>query len=580
MWQILERQILARTAAGTLLAKQLLAERSGAAAAIRRQQVEIQKASVDLVGSIGPADRPERLAIKRVLNGLAFGDMLQAVTRCDTMLKLKLPAEFAKPTSELTAAQDRIIDVLRKLLDVTRHAQADVLADMKKRPGGNLPADAKQKLEEIRNKLEKFLEQQKKVIEASENLAKMPVEDFSDKEKEALRQMAAAEDEWSKFMKDMHSDLSKLSDQDFANASQLKELVEIQTELKMAEDALLKKSADIAVPLEQLGYERAEEMKTNMEKWLPDTPDREKWSQEESPTDKDKEAPMAELPGELEDMVGDLMEQEEDLFEEMEDVSSSAVDSADAGWDAGDGPISNNTAQGVTGNRLPNSSEISGRSGEGRQGKASGEFVGDEAVGKGGRKTPSRLTPDPIVKGQIKDHSKESAGGSTGGGKESGKGGEGLEGPLARSPGPREAERLAGKQAALRNKAAGIELQFNVTSFHHTDLKKTIEQMSQVERDLKAGRYQNALRQRQVLVGGLGNVKQYLEGEFEVRQDTTTNLPTDIQKQILGGMQDPSPAGWEELNRQYFERLTTSEAKAGAEKPGVKREKGKGEKGE
>ena len=127
-----------------------------------------------------------------------------------------------------------------------------------------------------------------------------------------------------------------------------KELVEIQTELKMAEDALLKKSADIAVPLEQLGYEMAEEMKTNLEKWLPDTPDREKWSQEESLTDKDKEAPMAELPGELEDLVGDLMEEEEDLFDEMEDVSSSAADSLDkgAGWDAMDGPISNMTRQG------------------------------------------------------------------------------------------------------------------------------------------------------------------------------------------------------------------------------------------
>ena len=54
----------------------------------------------------------------------------------------------------------------------------------------------------------------------------------------------------------------------------------------------------------------------------------------------------------------------------------------------------------------------------------------------------------------------------------------------------------------------------------------------------------------------LGNVKQYLEGEFQVRKDATANLPADIQKEILGGMQDPSPAGWEELNRQYFERLS------------------------
>ena len=83
-----------------------------------------------------------------------------------------------------------------------------------------------------------------------------------------------------------------------------------------------------------------------------------------------------------------------------------------------------------------------------------------------------------------------------------------------------------------------------------------IEVMAQVERDLKAGRYQNALRQRQVLAEGLGNVKQYLEGEFEVRKDATANLPADIQKEILGSMQDPSPAGWEELNRQYFERLS------------------------
>jgi hypothetical protein len=241
-----------------------------------------------------------------------------------------------------------------------------------------------------------------------------------------------------------------------------------------------------------------------------------------------------------------------------------------------DGPISNMSAKGVTGNRLPNSSEIGGRSGEGRQGKSSGEFVGDEAVGKGGRKTPTRLTPDPVVKGQIKDHSKKSAGGATGGGKESGKGGEGLEGPAPKNPGPRDAERLAGKQAALRNKAESIDLQFQVGKFQHTDLKKMIELMAQVERDLKAGRYQNAARQRHVLAEGLGHVKQYLRGEFEVRKDATANLPSDIQKEILGSMRDPSPAGWEELNREYFDRLSKGEESG---EQGAKKEVGKGEKG-
>ncbi len=87
----------------------------------------------------------------------------------------------------LTAAQDRIIVVLRKLLDVARQAQTDVLAEMNKRPGGDLPDDAKQKLEELRKKLDKFLGQQKKIIEASENLAKTPVEDFTAKEEELLK---------------------------------------------------------------------------------------------------------------------------------------------------------------------------------------------------------------------------------------------------------------------------------------------------------------------------------------------------------------------------------------------------------
>ena len=256
------------------------------------------------------------------------------------------------------------------------------------------------------------------------------------------------------------------------------------------------------------------------------------------------------------------MEEEEDLFDEMEDVSSSAADSADkgVGWDATDGPISNMSAKGVTGNRLPNTSEIGGRSGEGRSGKSSGEFVGDEAVGKGGRKTPSRLTPDPVLKGQVKDHSRDPQGGASGGGKESGQGGEGLEGPSARPPGDRNMQRLAGKQAALRNKAEGVDLQFQIMNFHHTDLKKMIELMAQIERDLKAGRYQNALRQRKVLAEGLGGVKQYVQGEFQVRQDKTANLPSDIQKEILGSMQDRSPVGWEELNRQYFERLATGGA--------------------
>jgi hypothetical protein len=555
--RILQDQLRARTDATRLPRLAPDADPAKPATDLRQRQTAVQKSAVAVIESIGSVEETEQLTIKRVVSNLAYGEMVQAVRQAEAVEQVKVVAELARPTSELTATQDRIIDVLRRLLGEIRKETAERLAELRKRPGTELPSDVQSRLKDLKDKLEQFLKQQKKVIEATENLAKKPVEDFTQQDQQLLKNLAATEDEWAKFMADKHTDLSKLPEQDFSNPSLLKELVEVQTELKMAKDALTKKTADIAVPLEQLGAEMAKEMTTNIEKWLPDTPDRERWSQEEPLTGDMKEAPMAELPKEMEDIVGKLMEDEEDLFNEMEDASSSWADSLDkgAGWDAMDGPISNNSARGVTGNRLPNTSEIAGRSGEGRQGKSSGEFVGDTAVGKGGRNTPSRLTPDPFVKGQVKDYSKDPVGGATGGGKESGQGGEGLHGPVPSRP-ERELARLATKQAQLRNKAEGVDLRFQVLKYHHTDLKRMIDVMAAVQADLKSGRYRSALRRRDVLLEGLSQVKTYLKGEFSVRQDQSSNLPTDIQKEILGNMQEPSPAGWEELNRQYFERLT------------------------
>ena len=565
IYRLLIDQLRARVETGRLTAKERSADSSSESAktaltgrinTVRNAQVAILQSTGALVESVGADEKGYRRTARRELNRLSVGPMDKAVRWCD---RLRTASNSPAPLLEnLTSEQTKIVDALRALLDEARRAEAVAAEEMKERFGGDLPDDVKSKLEDIHRRLDEFLKLQKRVIEATENLAKKPVEDFSEEDKQKLAGLAALQDEWARLMKEIHSDLSKLPEQDFSNPSMLTELVEIQTELKMAEDALTKKTADIAVPLEQLGYEMAEEIKTNMEKWLPDSPDRERWSQEESLTDEDKEAPMAELPGELEDLIGDLMEEEEDLFDEMEDVSSSAADSLDkgAGWDAMDGPISNMSAKGVTGNRLPNTSEIGGRSGEGRTGKSSGEFVGKEAVGKGGRKTPSRLTPDPFEKGQVEDHSRDPQGGATGGGKESGQGGEGLEGPQRRAYGARDLQRLADKQATLRNKAESVDLKFQIMNYHHTDLKKVIEEMARVERDLKAGRYQNALRRRRVLADGMANVKQYLEGEFEVRQDTTENLPADIQKKIFGAMEDPSPDGWEELNREYYRSLS------------------------
>ena len=345
----------------------------------------------------------------------------------------------------------------------------------------------------------------------------------------------------------MHSDLSKLPEQDFANASLAKELVEIQTELKMAEDALLKKCGRHRRAAGAIGVRAGGRVDDEHgEVAAPTPPKRDKWSQEESLSDKDKEAPMAELPGELQDIVGQLMEQEEDLFDEMEDVSSSAIDSLDkgAGWDAADGPILEQQRPGR--DREPPAHD----GGDGRpQRRGAPGQVQRRVRRRGGRRQgrPQNAQPADRRPDHARDKSRTTArtrsAAPPAAARRAARAARGCKAPSPGRPASATSNAWPASRPTSATRPNRLDLQFQVNHFHHTDLKKMIDTMSQVERDLKAGRPQNALRQRRVLAEGLGNVKQYLNGEFQVRQDSTSNLPTDVQKQILGSMQDPSPAG-------------------------------------
>ncbi|MGB2780098.1 MAG: hypothetical protein WBD63_01305, partial [Phycisphaerae bacterium] len=245
---------------------------------------------------------------------------------------------------------------------------------------------------------------------------------------------------------------------------------------------------------------------------------------------------------------------------QIEDTTSGAADSLDkgAGWDAVDGPISNYSAKGVTGNTLPNANEMSGRSGEGRTGKSSGEFVEETATGKGGRRTPTRLTPDAYSQGKIQDTSGEAPTGATGGGKISGAGSEGLEGPvppeLARQMGV-----LAQRQAQLRNKAEGVKAGLEVRNYQSFALDGAMAGMRRVQRDLLAGRYQNALRQRDLVLENLKSTKMLLEGEVRIRRDASTALPNAVQAEVLDALEKPMPPGYEEYLKRYYERLSRGE---------------------
>ena len=495
----------------------------------------------------------ETAQVRQVVLLLARNEAVKALQTAQKLAQTTNLALIAEPIRRLLEPQEKIIDVLRMLLGIVVAKQRQRPKGDISKPGYDIPPDSiAQALEKLRKQLEKFIEEQKKVIDGSRELAKKPVDDYTEADLKKLRELAAIEEKWENFLKEALSDLSQIPEQDFSNSSLLSEIVEVLCDVKMAKDALKDKSRDIFVALEDAGREKAEEIVTNIEKWLPDKPDRERWAMEQ-PTDQ-PDLPMSELPDQLEDMIGELLEEEEDVFDEMQDITSKWFDSIDKGigWDALDGPISNMSAKGVTGNQLPNKSEIGGRSGEGRTGKAHGEMVEQSATGKGGRRTPTRLTPDPFQKGQVKDSAKEPAGGATGGGKVSGAGGEGLEGPVPDQV-QQQMKRLAKRQAAIRNKAEKIQVRFKVNSMA---IRRFVRVSKDIEDDLRNYRYHNALRRRSMAVKTLNTARNLLASRLGVQRDTTPQMPRRLRRDISDALSGDLPPAYAPLLRLYYERIS------------------------
>jgi len=494
----------------------------------------------------------ETVAARQVLAGLAADEAPLAVDQARVLAELGAFVARVGPCQALGRTQDAIIARLEMLLAVTAaRAQPDVSAAL---PGDDPDGARQQAVDSLRNDLAEFAEAQQRLIRATSELAKKPMDDFTAADGQLLADLQAEADRLEKFIEETFSDLSKLPQQDFSNPSLLAELMSIKTDVTMASDALGKKAVEIAVAVEQAGLENAEDLTANLEKWLPDEPDRKKWSMEDAPEPQNVE--QADLPEALEDLVGDLLEEEEDLFDAIDDMSSTWADSLDkgVGWDAMDGPISSMNAQGVTGNQLPNTSEIAGRSGEGRTGKAGGEYVQADAVGKGGRRTPTRLTADPYQAGQVDDTSAEPPGGATGGGKLSGAGAEGLQGPPP--PGINEQmDRLAGQQAAIVNRAERLRGQLDPGDYATFRLSEAITLMNRAGNDLANYRYRNVLRTRQATLGALRDARDQLTVDVDVVRDASTDVPKYIRENINDAMGADLPAEHREQLQQYYRRI-------------------------
>ncbi len=504
--------------------------------------------------------KPDGKSYAATLKPLVIQEMSEVLKALANLKVGRLP-DLTAGLAEIEARQGQILLALLNLLGKLAErrqdlARTDGSANEATPPPMVPPAE---KAKELLDDLKKFTAEEEKVLERSKTLMDKGPQDLTQKEEELLGELAREEEKWAKFFEEKLTDFSKLPQQDFADTSLAKELNEVFQEIQQADKALTEKKVELAVPHEQSGLENAKELMHNLERWLPDTPDRIKWSMEEPLNQAD--VALADLPSELEDIVGELIDKESEMTPDVEDVTSSWMDSPDkgAGWDAVDGPISSMSAKGITGNLLPNQQEVGGRAGEGRTGRSHGQMAADTAEGKGGRETPTRLTPSPFEPGSVKDSAKGDQGGATGGGKLSGAGAEGLRGPTSPASN-QQMPRLADRQSKIRQQAEVLALRLRRYHVPTGDLEVSINAMNRLE---DAARKSDGLAVRRSFtraLDALGEARKILKTETGLQQERV-KLPGWMRNEIRIGVQDGIPKGYEEMTGEYFRALAEGKTK-------------------
>ena len=484
---------------------------------------------------------------------------LTARKRLEQVIAGPSTSVLAQIRAELVGASKTQENIIAELESIAAQLEGVVAKSqtegVEKALAGAAEKTPRQEAKDLLAGLKDFENEQKKVLQETMDMKLKGADDLSDDDKKKLEKLKQTEEKWGKFFQEKATDLSKLGPQDMTNGQTSKELNEIASEIKAAAEKLDKKATELAIPLEESGLELAKTIESNIEKFLAGAPDDVKWNMEEN--NKDVDVPMQDLPAELEDIVGDLIDKEDKLAEEAQDVTSNWLDSMDkgVGWGVGDGPISDMSAKGITGNLQPNDNEVNGRSGEGRSGKSSGQFAEKTAEGKGGKQTPTRSTPDPFEAGRDDDKSKDATGGSTGGGKISGANKEGLRG-VPPPPSKEKMDRLADTQADLRNAAEKAAVAMQKRGYVSQDLSKAIEKMKGIEGKLRAIQGANYTGEMKGISEKLKAAGKTVRDTIEISRDPSRPLTKQRRDDMRNAMDEPVPSEFKDWVKEYYKALS------------------------
>ncbi len=489
---------------------------------------------------------PVKLATVRSSHTLPLASRIRELT--SGRRKVNVPQEI----NGVMLAQTAVIEQLQQLLGGMAAAREQELARQERARENADDKASYDQLEQLMEKVYEFMKEQRQIISRTEAFDPKKTDDWSDKEEKILGDMAAREAEWAQFFKAAFNDLSKLMNQDFSNSAMADEFIEMYEELQKSGAALEKKHVEIATLAENTAMDSANAVAANLDRWLSDNKDYIKWNAEEDGNAPDVD--LTDLPEELTDIIGDLVETEDEMSDDTQDSTNSfSYDSDEAlGWGVSDGNINSMQAKGITGNVLPNDHEVGGRSGEGRSGKSSGQFVEKEAAGKGGRKTPTRLDQSPFEKGTVDDKSKDPTGGVSGGGKQSGVGDEGLSG-ITPDQDSDIKQRLSGNQGELKQRVSALLRRLHERNLPTGDLQEALQRIRMLDDSGSSGGA-DARRLRNETLAALRQAQAALDTAVRSEQEKV-RINNRRSYTVKNQPEEKVPAEYDDYVGRYFKAL-------------------------
>ena len=232
--KVLELQLAARAQVAALEPKTDIEILHKAATDIHKTQTEIFSRTAAVAKGMHPEDEQTQ-AVKESIELLAYGEMTRCAKLVGGIPRIPELPKIREAYGAVAASQDKIIKVLRQLLNILPDLAEEVDKDaLDEEDVEDFPDEEEEAMKDLLRALKEMVHQQRKVVETTDELAKLPMEDYTPEEEKKLEDLKAIEEKWSQFLKAKISDLSKMQEQDFANTTLLKELIEIHSEIEMA----------------------------------------------------------------------------------------------------------------------------------------------------------------------------------------------------------------------------------------------------------------------------------------------------------------------------------------------------------